>query len=300
MISDTQKNHTRLALEKATVKISTSSGFKGTGFFISPDGYILTAWHCIAEVIPFSTTITVETIDSKTFENVALEKDKSVQASDIAVLKIDYTPECCIPLGFVTEDHKGTDVIAIGYPAGYIEGRGIGVYDGIINQLVGDDKIEVPAIQGEGQSGGLLYHFATQRVIGIAIEVYGKFDEETKKYNEILKNEGLAARFESLFAKWPDLKRINKQVVHAWDERMALVPKPLDAAQLLRLLNKVPAIKGDLPKIKRKGWPLPVQTALQNLKNCPQRYVQEYINLFEAFIHLHFVTLASQFYWASR
>lgn len=30
MITETQKNHTRLALEQATVKISTSSGFKGS------------------------------------------------------------------------------------------------------------------------------------------------------------------------------------------------------------------------------------------------------------------------------
>jgi len=41
MTNESQKNHTRLALEQATVKISTTSGFKGTGFFISPDGTIL-------------------------------------------------------------------------------------------------------------------------------------------------------------------------------------------------------------------------------------------------------------------
>jgi|GEM_PF-5160729 len=39
MINDTLRNYTRLELEKATVKISTTSGFKGTGFFISHDGY---------------------------------------------------------------------------------------------------------------------------------------------------------------------------------------------------------------------------------------------------------------------
>jgi tetratricopeptide (TPR) repeat protein len=296
MTKETQKDHTRLALEQATVKISTTSGFKGTGFFINPDGYILTAWHCIAEVIPMPfSIITVETIEGQTF-TAQLAQDKSIQASDIAVLKIDYTTEHCVPLGLITEKNRGDGVIAIGYPAAYIEGRGIGVYAGIINQLLKPEKtaideFETTAIEGQGQSGGLIYHFETQRLIGLAKKIY---------LNEVTKTTGVAVRFESLFAKWPDLERINKQVAHAWDERMALVPKPLDAAQLLRLLNQVPDIKGKLPKIKRHGWPLPVQTALQDLKKPLHHYVQDYINLFEAFIHLHFVTLASQFYWASR
>jgi S1-C subfamily serine protease len=129
MTNDSLKNHTRLALEQATVKISTTSGFKGTGFFIntchaeqSEESYILTAWHCIAEVIPMPfSIITVETIDGKTF-TAQLDQDKSIRAWDLAVLKIDYTWEHCVPLGLITEDHRGDEVIAIGYPAGYIEG----------------------------------------------------------------------------------------------------------------------------------------------------------------------------------
>ncbi len=301
MITDTLKNHTRQALEQATVKISTTSGFKGTGFFISTDGYILTAWHCIAEVIPMPfVTITVATIDGKTL-TAQLDQDKSIQAWDIAVLKIDDTTAHCVPLGLIAEKHRGDEVIAIGYPAGYIEGRGIGVYDGIINQLLKHtfekthsviDAFETTAIEGQGQSGGLIYHFATQRLIGLAKEIY---------LNDITKTTGLAVRFEALFEQWPDLPHITQQVALAWDERMAQVPKPLDAAQLLHLLNQLPEIKGDLPKIKRQGWPLPVQTALQDLRKPKRpRYVQDYINLFEAFIHMHSVTLASQFYWASK
>jgi len=138
----------------------------------------------------------------------------------------------------------------------------------------------------------LIYHFATQRLIGLAKEIY---------LNDITKTTGLAVRFEALFEQWPDLQRITQQVALAWDEQMACVPKPLEAAQLLRMLNQLPEIKGDLPKIKRQGWPLPVQTALQDLRKPKRpRYVQDYINLFEAFIHMHSVTLASQFYWASK
>ena len=199
MIPDTLKNHTRLALEQATVKILTNQGgFKGTGFFINPDGYILTAWHCLVPDINCGATITVETIEGDTF-TAQLDKKKSVEDWDIAVLKIDNTTEHCVPLGLITEENRGDEVIAIGYPASYIEGRGIGVYDGIINQLLkleqtDIDAFETTAIEGPGQSGGLIYHFATQRLIGLAKEIY---------FNEITKTTGLAVRFESLFEKWP-------------------------------------------------------------------------------------------------
>ncbi len=133
--SPTETNTIRLTLEKATVKISTTSGFKGTGFFITPDGYILTAWHCISESIVLSTTITVETFEGKTFETVQIDQEKSLQNHDIAVLKIEHSTTS-VPLGLISDEHKGQDVIAIGYPAGYIEGRGIGIYQGIINQLL--------------------------------------------------------------------------------------------------------------------------------------------------------------------
>lgn len=222
MINDAQKNHTRLALEQATVKISTTSGFKGTGFFISPNGYILTAWHCIAEVIPLSTTITVETTDHHTFP-AQLDQEKSIQANDIAVLKIDYETEYCVPLGKVAEAHRGNEVIAVGYPAGYIEGRGIGVYEGIINQLLKIEStdiaaFETTAIEGPGQSGGLIYHFATKRLVGLAKTIYKK---------GVTQNTGQTVRFEALFAKWPQLPAINQRVAEKWEALLTTGPKPL-------------------------------------------------------------------------
>ncbi|MEN8221032.1 MAG: serine protease, partial [Pseudomonadota bacterium] len=290
MSSDIQKNHTRLTLEQATVKISTSSGFKGSGFFISPDGYILTAWHCIAEIIPMPfSLIKVETIDGNTFE-AQLDKEKSLQANDIAVLKIDYTTEHCVPLGLITEKNRGDEVIAIGYPAGYIEGRSIGVYDGTINQLLkveqtDIDAFETTAIEGQGQSGGLIYHFATRRLIGLAKEIY---------HNEVTKTTGLAVRFDALFEKWPDCT--SQQVDEAWDEYLQKGPKPLTPAQLQRLLTQVNKIQGDLTRTQRTNWPFPVHKALTRLRQS-SRTVQDYLNVFEALVHLHFVTLASQFYW---
>ena len=287
------KNYTRLALEQATVKILTNpGGFKGTGFFISSDGYILTAWHCLVPDIDCGSTITVETIDEKTFD-AQLVQDKSIQAWDIAVLKIDYTTEHCVPLGLITEKNRGDEVIAIGYPAGYIEGRGIGVYDGIINQLLKLKQIEIEAfettaIEGKGQSGGLIYHFATQRLIGLAKEIY---------LNDVTKTTGLAVRFDSLFDKWQQLKSINQQVAEKWEAHLEKGPKSLNSNQLQAFLTQVTEIKGDFSEIDNSGWPFPVYQALKRLDHSPCT-LQDYLNVFEAFIHLHFVTLASQFYWA--
>ena len=295
MTTEIQKDYTRLALEQATVKISTNpGGFKGTGFFINPDGYILTAWHCLVPDIICGATITAETIEGQTF-TAQLAQNKSVQAWDIAVLKIDYTTEHCVPLGLITENNRGDDVIAIGYPAGYIEGRGIGVYDGIINQLLKPEKTEIDAfettaIEGQGQSGGLIYHFETNRLIGLAKEIYK---------DGVTQNTGIAVRFEALLKnkEWPELKSSNQQVAKDWEVHLAKGPKTLEPAQLRELLNQVSVIKGIVAEIEDSDWPFPVYQALQRLSQSPCT-LQDYLNVFEAFIHLHFVTLASQFYWA--
>lgn len=41
-------------IRNATVKLYVNGSFIGTGFFISPEGYVLTAYHCVggeAEII---------------------------------------------------------------------------------------------------------------------------------------------------------------------------------------------------------------------------------------------------------
>jgi len=69
-------------------------------------------------------------------------------------------------------------------------------------------------------------------------------------------------------------------------------------AELGAMLTQVPDRVDDLPELAETGWPFPILMALERLNESEQRYVQDYLNVFEAFIHFHFVTLASQFYWA--
>ena len=185
--SPTETNTIRITLEKATVKISTTSG-KAPVFLSRP--MVISSQHCISESIVLSTTITVETAEGKIFETVQINQEKSLQNHDIAVFKIEHSTTC-VPLGLITESHKGQDVIAIGYPAAYIEGRGIGIYNGIINQLLTNiEAFETTAIEVQGQSGGLIYRIATQRLIGLPTNIYN---------NDVTKTTGIAVRFNTLF-----------------------------------------------------------------------------------------------------
>ncbi|WP_459917323.1 caspase family protein, partial [Desulfocicer niacini] len=57
----------------------------------------------------------------------------------------------------------------------------------------------------------------------------------------------------------------------------------------------VECLGNDLSQIPPSNWPYTIQTALDRLRKYDR--IHDYINLFEAFVHFHFVTLASQFYW---
>jgi len=202
----------------AIVKIFVADEFQGTGFFITPDGYVLTAYHCIGD---YSPDIIVETRFHGKI-SAQLDTNKSLKTYDIAVLKTDHEPSHCLPLGFISESlHQADNVVAMGYPAGHRADSKLGVFPGSISQWRGN-KIDLPnAIKGKGQSGGPVYHYATRRIIGVAS---GAFKPE------ILMDTGLAVRFEALFKQWKELKAINNKVASSWDKELrpgifSLVPR---------------------------------------------------------------------------
>ena len=192
-------------------KVGTNYEFRGTGFFITSDGYLLTAYHCVGES---PNDIFVKThFDGKL--KAVLDQRKSLrdlEEYDIAVLKIDYQPNHYLPLGMVSDEHITDEIVAVGYPAGHKpENTQIKIFIGKISGFRTDNKIENDAIKGQGQSGGLIYHYKTHRVIGLAVAGYK---------SEIMLNTGLATRFEPLFKKWHDFKQINQVVAQAWIKRL--------------------------------------------------------------------------------
>jgi serine protease Do len=178
----------------------------GSGFIVSPDGYILTSCHVVA--------------DPKADYTVIYEPEKKYQAkvisrdpiSDIAILKINAENLPYLELGDSDKIELGEEVIAVGNALGEFHdtisfgivsgmSRAITAYGGLIDgqgaQLRG--LIQTDAAINPGNSGGPLVNMEGKAIgintamvmgaqnIGFAIPInYAKKDlEEVKKYGRI-------------------------------------------------------------------------------------------------------------------
>lgn len=209
-------------IAKATVNILVDGQPKGTGFFITPDGYVLTAYHCIGAWPP---EIRVKTASGEHFI-ARLDEEKTSVSHDIAVLKVDACPSLCLPLGGVSSQQVSDEVISLGYPGSdRLDNQQLGFYPGKIFRLRDDGKIETDAVRGGGQSGGPLYHYNTKRVVGVVVEHYWSKEVQQLAENKLVTAPpkvlaGLAVQLEPLFARWSELESITGQVAKEWDKRL--------------------------------------------------------------------------------
>jgi len=200
-------NPLQQTLAKATVKIAIGGQFKGTGFFITPDGYVLTAFHVIGIAPP---EITIQMFTGEWLP-AQFDAAKSLPQQDLAILRVSTHPAVCVPLGVISSQQVTDKVLSVGYPLGdRADNPHLGFYDGSISRLRDDGKIETDAVRGQGQSGGLLYHPASQRVIGVVKEGYER---------EFM-IAGLALRLDSLLVQWAELPEITARVAQQWDKQM--------------------------------------------------------------------------------
>ncbi|MCK5720069.1 MAG: trypsin-like peptidase domain-containing protein [Thiomargarita sp.] len=177
-------------IAKATVKLFVYDEFQGTGFFISPD-YILTAFHCINKPIPSDIKIQIYSTQEEFEVEFDAEKSLIENGFDIAVLKVkSYQSPFYLPLGLVDEIHIGDELVSRGYPAYRADNQNLGLYLGNISRFRDDHRIENDAMEGKGQSGGPVYHYKTNLVVGLVSSGY-KADKAKKS--------GLAIRFDELF-----------------------------------------------------------------------------------------------------
>jgi S1-C subfamily serine protease len=130
---------------------SNSPTASGTGFFISPDGYLLTNYHLVSG----AHKIVVRAGDTEKPAKVV----RIDAGNDLAVLKIDGNFGA-IPLGDTRDVAVGESVMTIGYPNVQVQGSAAKFTKGEVSSLTGfqDDarlfQISVP-IQ-PGNSGGPL------------------------------------------------------------------------------------------------------------------------------------------------
>ncbi|MBP6647174.1 MAG: SEL1-like repeat protein [Burkholderiaceae bacterium] len=137
--------------------------FSGTGFFISPDGYIATNDH----VIDGADEIRIRDFRGNVSKAEVVLRDKS---NDIAVLKIDGSGLSALPIRNSSEVRKGTAVFTIGFPNATIQGRESKVTEGVISSLSGlsgaPNSFQISAPIQPGNSGGPLVDM-TGAVVGL-------------------------------------------------------------------------------------------------------------------------------------
>lgn len=148
----------------------TTTAASGSGFIISPDGYILTNYHVIQD----SSSITVSLYDGTTYEATLVGHDSS---NDIAVIKVDAEILSTVTIGRCDEMNVGDSVVAIGNPLGELT---FSLTQGVISAK--DRKvtfssgstmelIQTDCSINSGNSGGALFNLYGE-VIGITNAKY--------------------------------------------------------------------------------------------------------------------------------
>jgi serine protease Do len=145
----------------------------GSGFIISPDGYILTNTH----VVNNASKITVKLTDRREFDGKVVGSDEK---TDVAVIKITAKGDLpVVRLGDSNKLRPGQWVLAIGSPFGFENSVTAGVVSALARGNVGESgNGYVPFIQTDvavnpGNSGGPLFNLNGE-VVGINSQIYSR------------------------------------------------------------------------------------------------------------------------------
>jgi serine protease Do len=145
----------------------------GSGFIISPDGYILTNTH----VVNNASKITVKLTDRREFDAKVVGQD---ERTDVAVIKIVAKGDLpVVRLGDSSKLRPGQWVLAIGSPFGFENTVTAGVVSATARGNVGEGgNGYVPFIQTDvavnpGNSGGPLFNLNGE-VVGINSQIYSR------------------------------------------------------------------------------------------------------------------------------
>src|SRR6202789_1320738 len=140
----------------------------GSGFIVTPDGYVLTNAHVVAD----ASEVTVKLTDRREFRAKVIGADKR---SDVALIKIPATGLPTVRFGDSSRLRPGQWVVAIGSPFGFANSVTAGVVSATARPV---DENYVPFIQthaaiNPGNSGGPLFNVDGE-VIGINAQIYSR------------------------------------------------------------------------------------------------------------------------------
>jgi serine protease Do len=143
----------------------------GSGFIVTPDGYILTNAHVVAD----AEQVTVKLTDRREYLAKVVGAD---QRTDVALIKIDAKNLPTVRVGNPATLKPGQWVLAIGSPFGFENSVTAGVVSGTSRPLPQGDSTYVPFIQTDvavnpGNSGGPLFNLQGE-VVGINSQIYSR------------------------------------------------------------------------------------------------------------------------------
>jgi len=139
---------------------------RGTGFFISSDGYIITNNHIVENAVK----VEVTSLQDKTYQAKVVGNDPE---TDLALIKVNDGNLPYVELGDSDRTQVGEWVLAIGNPlglthtvtAGIVSAKGR-IFSGLEPQQPYQDFIQTDAAINRGNSGGPLINLEG-RVVGI-------------------------------------------------------------------------------------------------------------------------------------
>ncbi|MDQ2916629.1 MAG: Do family serine endopeptidase [Pseudomonadota bacterium] len=142
----------------------------GSGFIVSPDGYIVTNAH----VVDDASEVTVKLTDRREFTAKVIGADKR---TDIALIKIESKkPLPALDLSNPAPARQGEWVIAIGSPFGFENSVTAGIVSGVHRALPGGQMtpfIQTDVAVNPGNSGGPLLNAAGQ-LVGVNSQIYSR------------------------------------------------------------------------------------------------------------------------------
>jgi serine protease Do len=141
----------------------------GSGFIVSPDGYIVTNAH----VVDGASEVTVKLTDRREFTAKVIGADPR---TDIALIKIDAKNLPALDMSAPPGVKQGEWVVAIGSPFGFENSISAGIVSGVHRALPGGQMtpfIQTDVAVNPGNSGGPLLNSAGQ-VVGVNSQIYSR------------------------------------------------------------------------------------------------------------------------------
>lgn len=132
----------------------------GSGFIITPDGYLFSNWHVVKDASLIRATLS----DGRSYEAKLIGADTEL---DIALLKIDGDNLPVVPIGDSDKTHVGDLVVAIGNPFGLASTFTFGAVSGLGREglIPGlQSFIQSDVAVNPGNSGGPLLNIKGQAI----------------------------------------------------------------------------------------------------------------------------------------